>query len=253
MSSELTTKTPMDLISAQLDRGTSVADLTKLFDLQERWEKSNAAKKFAEAIRCFQAECPPIVRDKGIPDKNGNTKYKYAPYEDIMGIIQPLLTKLEIVPTFSFVWKDKMIETTCHIRVGTHVEDTTVPLGIPEIPGANDAQKTAGATSYGMRHSLKAALNIRIVGEDFDGVGLIPDERPISEQEAAVISKLVDEISMLEGAKYNLPGFCMWLTDGATNELASLPKSQFAAGVAELTRRRNVGPPRKVASNGQEK
>ena len=85
-----------------------------------------------------------------------------------MEVAQPILNKCGITVTFSTVTNGNTMTTTCHVRVGTHVEDTAVTLALPAIPNANDAQRAGGALAYGQRYSMKAALNIRIKGEDND-------------------------------------------------------------------------------------
>ena len=66
---------PLAMLQKCIDNGTPIDQLGKLMDLAERWEKSRAAERFAQAITAFQAECPQIDKWKSGADG----KYNYAP------------------------------------------------------------------------------------------------------------------------------------------------------------------------------
>lgn len=236
MSTELTTITPMELIAAQLERGTSVDQLTKLFDLQERWEKQEAAKKFAASITKFQQLCPPVEKTKEVRNKSGATMYHFADYADLLKVIQPYLTECEIVPTFDFQKKDDQHVAICRIRVGTHVEETSVPTSIPDILNTNEAQRLGGMTQYGKRYSLVAALNIRVIGEDTDAVD---NDDPLNDGEVKILRDMIDEIVMIGGKGFAIPKFASVFREGAAR-LEDIPRAEFASAVSELTRWRHA-------------
>lgn len=243
MSTELTTTTPMELIAQQLERGTSVDQLAKLFDLQERWEKQEAAKKFAAAITKFQQLCPPVEKTKPVTNKSGAVMYHFADYADLLKTIQPFLTECEIVPTFDFRKVDGQNQAVCRIRVGTHVEETTVPVAVPDILNTNECQRLGGMTQYGKRYSIIAALNIRVIGEDTDATD---QDEPLSRDEIKAVQDLMDEIAMLEGRQFEVPSFVNWLREGAT-KVSEIPKSQFALAINELNKiRKDVSKPKRV-------
>jgi len=243
MSTELTTTTPMELIAQQLERGTSVDQLTKLFDLQERWEKQEAAKKFAAAITKFQQLCPPVEKTKPVTNKAGAVMYHFADYADLLKTIQPILTECEIVPTFNFIKIDGQNNAVCRIRVGTHVEETTVPVAVPDILNTNECQRLGGMTQYGKRYSIIAALNIRVIGEDTDATD---QDENLSREECKVVQDLMDEITFMEGRPFEVQPFVNWLREGAT-KVGEIPKSQFALAITELNKiRKDVSKPKKV-------
>lgn len=164
---------PLVLLQHMIDKGGNPDQLEKMMTLCERWEANQATKEFAEAITKFQRLMPAIVKDNPVKDREGKLMYCFADHADIMEVAQPLLSECGIAVTFSTKFAANLMETTCHVRVGSHVEDTTVTLAIPQIPNANDSQKAGGCISYGQRYSFKAALNIRIKGEDNDAAGML--------------------------------------------------------------------------------
>lgn len=226
-------QTPMQLITKLLADGAQVADMTALFDLQERHEKREAQKLFASRVTRFQNICPPVPKTKPVHNRSGALMYHFADYADLMEIIQPYLTQLEIVPTFSFEKTGDQMFAICRIRVGEWVEETRVPAAIPEILNANEAQNCGGATSFGKRSSLTAALNIRIVGEDNDAADV---SDTLTDDEAGVLKQMIDEVTFM-GGKASVKGLSNWLREGAT-KLTDIPRSQFAVAVAEMNRKR---------------
>jgi hypothetical protein len=160
---------PLSLIQAAIERGMDPDKLGRLMDLQERWEKNRAAEAYAEAIRNFQSRMPIVDKlTPGAKDRSGKLMYKFVAFDDIMEVAQPHLDACGITVTFDTKVAGTVMTTTCHVRVGIHVEDTSISLGLPQIPNANDAQRAGAALSYGQRYSMKAALNIRVKGEDND-------------------------------------------------------------------------------------
>lgn len=181
---------PFSLIELALQKGIDPERLGKLYDLYERHEVKQAAEVWGEAIKKFQRLCQPIAKTAMIPDKQGNPKYYFADYEDIMAVAQPILDQCGIVLTFDTEAAGAMMKTTCRVRVGTHMEATSVVLPHPQIPNANATQMAGGALTYGQRYALKAALNIRIKGEDTDGHF---QEEGLSPEQTKVLNEMFDD------------------------------------------------------------
>lgn len=219
--------TPMALIELAMKNGVDVEKLTGLFDLQERWEKQQAAIAFGHAIQAFQAACPPITKDREVRTNANEHMYNFAGLDDIMEIIQPHLTKNGIVVTWDSDIVATAMKTTCHVRVGTHVEHTSVTLALPEIPKANSTQKAGGALAYGKRYSVVAALGIRIKGEDNDAQG---QEEHIDLEQWKALQDKINDCSML-GNPINMPGFLKVLE---VDDLHNLPKEKFTKAVMAL-------------------
>lgn len=56
--------TPMSMLASAVQRGMDVATIKDLMDLQERWEKNEARKAYAEAKAAFKANPPTVYKDK---------------------------------------------------------------------------------------------------------------------------------------------------------------------------------------------
>lgn len=166
---------PLALIQSAIQQGLDPDKLTKLFELQERHEKAQAAREFAAAVTAFQAECPPVVKERAVKNANGTPRYHFANYEDLMAVAGPILARHDIFVNFDTVPFEGMLMVTCKVRVGIHVEPSavTVPL-MAGGSGSNDVQALGSTVSYGKRYALINALNIVVVDEDDDARSAAP-------------------------------------------------------------------------------
>src|SRR6202035_1152887 len=128
---------PLMLLQSAIEKGIDPEKLGKLMDLVETWNKNRAAEAFANAIRDFQSSCPAVeksspVRGKKAADGSpGPIHYHFAPLEDVMEVAQPHLTACGIVVTWDTCPDGQSLKTTCHVRVGTHVEHTSITIPCP--------------------------------------------------------------------------------------------------------------------------
>ena len=221
---------PLVLLQAAIERGLDPDKLGKLMDLAERWEANQAAKEFGEAITRFQSLMPVVTKGNPVFDRHGNLIYMFADFDDIMEIAQPILSQCGITVTFTTAWASGLMTTTCKVRVGIHFESTPITLGLPAIPNANDAQKAGGALSYGQRYSFKAALNIRIKGEDNDAAGQFEALQP---EQIERLNELLSDCREA-GSPVDMPRFWGWLECADMHEMRA---TDFAKAEHELTRK----------------
>lgn len=161
------------MLSAVIDKGVtqeSVGALKELCALYERMQDRDAERQFAEAFVKLQAELPRVQAVRPVPDKHGNVKYHFAPYEDIMDEIRPFLEKHGFGVTFSSDFRDGRVFQTCTLQhAGGHKKSNTFGARIGSgPPGSSDAQGDGAASTYAKRFALCDALNITIT-KDVDG------------------------------------------------------------------------------------
>lgn len=173
------------VLSAMVERGATGADLEGILAAQERWERNEAAKAFANALTEFQARCPVIhkKREATITGTRSSYSYKFASYDDVMAQIGGLLTECKLALSFSTANQEKGIRVTLKIRHGTHVEEHTLDVPVPQM-NVNDCQRYGAALSYAKRYALCAALNVVVTDEDDDTQSL---NEPITEEQSLEI------------------------------------------------------------------
>jgi len=174
---DLVTQSPMQLMQLAIENKSATEVMKDLMDLQDRWDAKQARIAFEEAMRDFQAACPPMKRTKELKMKNkstGNMMHisKYAPLPEIWETIKPYLKDCDLTARFEFE------STPDEIRVGskiTHIQghsEITWLSGPSEDSGVkNKLQARASTTSYLQRYTLIGALGITTADADDDGAG----------------------------------------------------------------------------------
>lgn len=119
----------------------------------------------------FQRRCPNIPKKKEVYFKDTDkVKYRYAPLEDMLEIIDPLLKELKFVRYWTTEEREDGLMVVCHIRHIPTGEEHTSPFPVPRATGygTNVSQDQGSANTLGRRISLSNALGI-IIQEDDDG------------------------------------------------------------------------------------
>lgn len=206
--------------SAQPD--FDVAKMQSLMELKREWDKDRAAEAYAAAVAQFQRRCPQI--HKGRKPGSGPT-YTYASYDDVMVVAGPILAECGIAVTFSQEQVEKSLKVTCRLRVGTHAEDHTFVVPVPDMR-VNDTQKFGAALSYAKRYALCGALNIVTTDEDTDASNL--SMNTITEEQAIQLQEWIDSTGA-DKAKF--------LAFLKVERLADLPASKFANAMEAIQKK----------------
>jgi len=128
---------------------------------ERKVNKSESIKNLTKALSQFQGE----VQN---PKNTANNPYfnsKYAPLQEVLNIVRPLLTKhgLAIIQSPSGDGKNVSITTILSHESGEWIEFEPLILN----PEKTTPQGIGSAITYGRRYSLSAALGI--ASEDDDG------------------------------------------------------------------------------------
>src|SRR5258708_19874174 len=98
--------TPMQMLSAAVAKGVDTEQLTKLMDLQERWEKNEARKAYHAAFAAFKSEAISIIKRVGITDGPLKGK-KYADLAAAVDAATPALSKHGLSASCQITKNDK--------------------------------------------------------------------------------------------------------------------------------------------------
>lgn len=195
------------LLAGVIEKGVTaenVAVMDKLCDLYERFENKKAEREFNAAFADLQQEIPQISALKGVPDNRGNVKYRYAPYEEIMDQVQPLLTKHGFTVSFTSRFADTRLIAACKLKHnGGHSEVSEYGVRIGQGPhGASETQADGAAITYAKRGALSCALNI-VVDHDNDAraIGKTIPKELAEDLERRVKAAGIDEKAFLDYAQ----------------------------------------------------
>lgn len=214
--------TPMTLIEKALEGDFDIDKMTKLYELQQRYEKDQAEKSFHSAVAAFRAECPVIEATK----KGHNCKF--AGLAESIEQIKPYTSKQGL----SHYWDmedrdDGKIKVNCFIshELG-HKIKVTSPWCDPDDSGKkNPIQAVKSTVSYLERITFFAGFGL--ASKDMDDDGGLPKDQPdvISEAQWADLDTLLDQ------AKADREKFCKAYQ---IKDIAFLPAAQFAHAIKSL-------------------
>lgn len=167
-------ESPAQLVALAIVNQTPPETLSKLLDLQERWEKTAARKAFVQAMSLFKASAPAAVIKASKVDytsQKGRTHYNYANLGDITGQLTPLLVKHNLHASWETITPDKgLITVTCHITHSDGHRESVTLCGPADASGSkNPLQAIGSAVTYLERYTLLAALGIATAEQDDDG------------------------------------------------------------------------------------
>ena len=176
----------------------NVAALDKLCGLYERMEAKKAEREFNAAFANLQSAMPQIEATKPVPNKDGTIRYRFAPFEEIMDKVQPVLTENGFSVSFNTKFHEGRISAICTLRhISGHQQQNEFAVRIGGgPPGSTETQADGAAKTYAKRGALSDALNI-VVDHDDDArmVG-----KPISQDAAGELRQRVREVGADEDA-----------------------------------------------------
>ena len=156
------------LLQSVLEKGgfnsESVGVVERLADLYVKMQDRTAEREFAAAFAALQADLRPVQATRSVPDKQGNVRYTYAPFPEIMAQVKPLCEKNGFSISFSTDFKDSRIVQTCTLQHRSgHKRDYTAYVRSGQGPyGATETQADGAAMTYAKRYALCNALNITV-------------------------------------------------------------------------------------------
>jgi hypothetical protein len=169
------------------DNAAAVTELTKLWKQTQEWD---AEKRFAEAFVALQADMPKVQATTAVPNNDGTIRYRFAPFEDLMAQVGPMLQKHGFTVHFSSRVDDKRITSICTLQhVGGHKRSNEFSARIGSgPPKSTETQADGAAATYVKRFALTECLNIVVAHLDDDARN---EGGPITPEQAASLAKRV--------------------------------------------------------------
>lgn len=210
---------PASLMALAIQHGAAADQLEKLTALQERWERNQAARDFADALAEFQKRCPPIKKKHKAEAFGGGKGYSFAPLEDVMEVIGPHLSAvgLSVTADVEHVDAGSITVITC-ITKGIHERRSKFICPVPKEMKINSTQQAGAAMKYARRYGLEAALNLVVTNEDTDGAGLGEKPETISEEQAIELADMADAA---RGMGHSLDSMWKWASTLLGHEVKS--------------------------------
>ncbi len=166
---------PAQMIEALIAAPDLTADkmqiVENLFDLQERFEETQAKKAYYRAVSRFQDNLPRILFDREV--EYSGVEFEFASLANILRTIRPVLGDCGLTLTFRTGTTDQgnPIVTACLTHELGYGEDTTLSAP-PDTSGKkNPIQAVRSTVSYLKRLTAEALLGLAAERDDDDDGG----------------------------------------------------------------------------------
>lgn len=176
MATELQIKQASPLAMAaeflKADSTVDIDKLSKLLDVQERWEKNEAKKAYIEAMAAFKSNPPKIIKNKKVSFKTnaGITEYKHATLDNVTDTINQALSKHGLTASWTTKQDSGGVTVTCIItHIFGHSEQTSLTSAPDNSGSKNPIQAVGSAVSYLQRYTLLSLVGLATEGQDDDG------------------------------------------------------------------------------------
>lgn len=162
----------MSLIDLAVEKGATVEQIEKLWELHLKVEANNARKAFRAAFAEFKAEAIKIQRDRMYIDGPLKGK-KYAALHSIIDAITPALSKHGLSLSWKLtVDKPEWLEVTCTLaHVLGHSESSSMGSPPDTGPARNTVQARGSTDTYLKKYTAKSVCGLVEEGDDDDGQG----------------------------------------------------------------------------------
>lgn len=198
---------PMQLVSLAVEQGADIEKLSKLMDLQERWEKNQAKKAFDEAMSEFQARMPVVPKRGNVDYTSERTKqrtaYDFGRMEDAAKLAAPILKDVGLSYRWIQSQENGQIKVTFILTHKLGHCETNSFSGSPDTSGNKDQLKAAASTvSYLRRYTMTGGLGIVFSGEDDEEVNEALGVGVISEENLSKLNEIYGRMDQERAAKF---------------------------------------------------
>ena len=163
--------TPMQLLAIGTKQGLDVEKMTKLMDLQDRWEANQAKKAFNQSMADFQGECPVIKKTKdGGKTNSGVVAYKYADLATIVEQVREFLQKHGFSYAIKTEFPEGSVKAICIVKhLAGHTEESEVIMPLSTRTNMMSApQQVAATVTFAKRYAFVNAFGIMTGDDDVD-------------------------------------------------------------------------------------
>ena len=209
--------------------------------VMERLIAIDAERKFNTDFVALMSAIPPIVGCRAIPDKNGNTKFEYANFEDIDSIVRPICQRHGFCYSFLETgYEGGRVTTTMLLtHSGGHTRSIPCTVRIGQgPPGTSEAQNDLGAHTFGKRGALEMGLSLHIIGarEDAKMVGNVAEK--LKSEQADEIER---RIALLNFTPAQVAAFLKWAGGDNCKKYADIPAAKYDAADNWLRTKEQAG------------
>ena len=160
---------PSALLSKAIENNVPVETMERLLAMRKDIKEEQAREAYYGSLSAFQKDCPIIKKTKKVMVK-GVERYRYAPLEEIIKQVGPILQKHGLSYTFKTLTENNQVSVCCvaHHEFG-HSEESCFVIPIDPDAFMSDAQKAGSAATFAKRYAFCNVFGISTGDEDDDG------------------------------------------------------------------------------------
>ena len=157
----------------QKDGNMDVEKLSKLLEVQERFDAIQAQKAYTKAMAAFKENPPEIIKDRHVQyrTQKGQTDYDHATLANVTTCINKALSGHGLTTSWATSQDNDSVKVTCKItHIMGHSENTSLSAP-PDLTGSKNAIQAIGSTvKYLQRYTLLALLGLATREQEDDGI-----------------------------------------------------------------------------------
>lgn len=181
---------PADMIRLAVSGGADLEKLSKLLDIQERWESNESRKAYYSAMAAFKANAPKILKDKKVGYESkagGKVGYSHASLYNVTQTISAELSKHGLSASWRVAQNGTISVTTRITHILGHFEETTLSAQADTSGSKNSIQAIGSTITYLERYGLLAMTGLATQDQDDDGT--TAHDEPITEEQMIAIKE----------------------------------------------------------------
>lgn len=185
--------TPMAMLQMAVSQNADLDKLTKLMDLQERWEKNEAKKAYVAAVAAFKANPPAVYKDKD------NLQYssRYTSIGNLVNTVNASLSQHGLSTRWD-INQSAGISVTCILTHNLGHSEQCSMTGPPDTSGKkNPLQEIKSTVTYLKVATFEAVTGIASVdgNADDDGNGAGGNSKLLTEEQIEEYGKRINQVN----------------------------------------------------------
>lgn len=164
--------TPMGMLQLAVSQGADIEKLSKLMDLQERWEKNEARKAFVAAMAAFKQSSIRIIKDKENKQYSTNGhKAMYVSLGSMVTTVTPFLSDHGLSARWD-IDQSSGIKVSCIITHSLGHSESVSMVCPPDKSGAkNPIQEIKSAITYAKACTFESICGLASTDANLDNDG----------------------------------------------------------------------------------
>lgn len=215
-------RTPMEMAYQLIQNGADLGSVKEMLAVSRELAAEQARRAFDAAIAEAKSEIPIVGKNA-----TGHNNKRYADFSAYAAALKPILAKHGLSYRFRTEQGDRITVTCVLSHKDGHSEENSLS-GPADTSGSKNAIQAVGSTlTYLQRYTLIQALGLA-ASEDDDGRASDADNGPITDEQAAILRKLIED-----GGR-DVVMFCKYFKIESVPEL---PAKDFGRAVTALSRK----------------